>query len=640
MPVDQSQLLNNANAGFGQNAFVRYRGQGFKPTLSQLTGIAFDLGAIGTYGIKVYIDAADSNSIPLHAPGSELYSFVIPNASLSLGLTVYNLPAALNVTPGSQYCFYLAPWDPVGNAYIDDYRDTRWQSSDVYANGKAIRNDNGTWSNEAAGAFDMEFETVGQNAAVAPTVSTDNVENITSNAAQGDGTVSSDGGATITQRGLVYATHSNPTTSDTVLAVAGTTGSFNGILNGLTPNTAYHVRAFATNSAGTSYGADYPFMTKTQTPQVTTKAITGLSYTPKSKYAFLLYVNGVFFADLSGIVDNRKVIITRNDFDQISFQVPIDKMIALCATLNTNISNLFQSAITEVRVKRYNNIIAAGELSPWNGNLGGDRNIQCVAYGWFYLFKMRRVTQTFTSQSALAIAQNLINTTLAKTYGSSGNYNGLSLHNIPSPDLTTVYASMQYDDSTIYDALKNFADEGNFDLQITWDKKINFYTPTIGVVRSDLVFSYPNGNLKDLQYSVDPTNIVNSLLVKGKGSGADQVSIPLSDPTTGNMYGLREDRVDFSNVNDTTQLTNLGNVHLSVYKNPVVINQILFDGSGKRGAPTVGSFGIGDQVRIIVNNFALFEDINKYYTIDQIEIDIDQDDSETVTLSVSDPTIP
>ena len=67
------------------------------------------------------------------------------------------------------------------------------------------------------------------------------------------GSVSSDGGASVTERGFVYGTSSNPTTSDTKLVVSGTTGSMAGSTPALASGT-YFFRAFATNSTGTSYG--------------------------------------------------------------------------------------------------------------------------------------------------------------------------------------------------------------------------------------------------------------------------------------------------------------------------------------------------------------------------------------------------
>jgi hypothetical protein len=70
------------------------------------------------------------------------------------------------------------------------------------------------------------------------------------------GTLSAAGDSSVIERGFVYSTESEPTISDDVVVVSGTSpGSFSGTSETL-PNDTYHVRAYATNTAGTSYGSE------------------------------------------------------------------------------------------------------------------------------------------------------------------------------------------------------------------------------------------------------------------------------------------------------------------------------------------------------------------------------------------------
>jgi hypothetical protein len=162
--VDQSQTLHNVGAGFGEFSHVRYRGQGFKPTLNNLSAIEFQRG-LGSKGIKIYVDEADSNSFPVHAVGSELYSFTVPNGSITGSFQKFTLPVLLTgLTPGAQYVFYIAPWDTVGNAYADDYQDMQFKNSNAYADGKAIVWDvdgANTWAVSDGGNLDLYFNTYG-----------------------------------------------------------------------------------------------------------------------------------------------------------------------------------------------------------------------------------------------------------------------------------------------------------------------------------------------------------------------------------------------------------------------------------------------------------------------------------------------
>jgi hypothetical protein len=95
-----------------------------------------------------------------------------------------------------------------------------------------------------------------------PVVTTTAATAITKVSAVSGGEVTYDGGGTLTARGLAWSTTANPTIDGTVVLDSGTGISvFISNLTGLVLNTTYHVRAYATNSAGTAYGADISFTT-------------------------------------------------------------------------------------------------------------------------------------------------------------------------------------------------------------------------------------------------------------------------------------------------------------------------------------------------------------------------------------------
>ena len=113
-----------------------------------------------------------------------------------------------------------------------------------------------------------------------PTLTTSSVSSITSTSFIVGGDISSDGGAAVSARGLVYATTSNPTLSNTLLTIGSGTGSFSGSITGLTPNTTYYVRAYATNSAGTGYGNEISFQTlPVAVPTLITTDASGITQT-------------------------------------------------------------------------------------------------------------------------------------------------------------------------------------------------------------------------------------------------------------------------------------------------------------------------------------------------------------------------
>lgn len=80
---------------------------------------------------------------------------------------------------------------------------------------------------------------------------------LTSTSGQSGGTISSDGGNAITAKGVVWSTSTGPTVALSTKTNDGTgVGAFTSTLTGLTLNTVYYIRAYATNSVGTSYGPE------------------------------------------------------------------------------------------------------------------------------------------------------------------------------------------------------------------------------------------------------------------------------------------------------------------------------------------------------------------------------------------------
>lgn len=114
----------------------------------------------------------------------------------------------------------------------------------------------------------------------APQVSTSTISNITLNSASSGGTISSDGGADITSKGVVWNTAASPTTSLNTKTIEGAgTGSFSSSITNLTPSTTYYLRAYATNSTGTGYGTEISFATNSIVlPVLSTTAITDITF--------------------------------------------------------------------------------------------------------------------------------------------------------------------------------------------------------------------------------------------------------------------------------------------------------------------------------------------------------------------------
>ena len=111
-----------------------------------------------------------------------------------------------------------------------------------------------------------------------PTVTTNDITNITSISAICGGNVTSEGGYDVTARGVCWSTNPNPTINDNKTTDGSGSGNFTSNLTNLTGNTTYYVRAYATNEKGTSYGEEKSFKTL-EKPVTQTISVNGVSFT-------------------------------------------------------------------------------------------------------------------------------------------------------------------------------------------------------------------------------------------------------------------------------------------------------------------------------------------------------------------------
>jgi len=110
-----------------------------------------------------------------------------------------------------------------------------------------------------------------------PDVETTTILEVSGHSAISGGNIVDDNGSEVIARGLCWATTANPAINDSkTIDASGGKGSFSGRLTGLAEGTVYHVRAYATNSVGTSYGLDCTFTTLSR-PVLTTVAISDIT---------------------------------------------------------------------------------------------------------------------------------------------------------------------------------------------------------------------------------------------------------------------------------------------------------------------------------------------------------------------------
>ena len=111
-----------------------------------------------------------------------------------------------------------------------------------------------------------------------PTLSTVEISVITDSSCNSGGIIKSKGTSEILNKGVCWNTMSKPTIENNITNDGGGKEIFNSKITGLSPNTKYYVRAYATNQIGTGYGNEIQFTTLGLVPAITTVEIINISF--------------------------------------------------------------------------------------------------------------------------------------------------------------------------------------------------------------------------------------------------------------------------------------------------------------------------------------------------------------------------
>jgi len=183
----------------------------------------------------------------------------------------------------------------------------------------------------------MTFTTVSNTSL--PVVYTSSIYNISNTSAVSGGNVSSDGGFSVLSRGVCWNTSPSPTINNNITSNGSGTGQYTSNVTGLLPNTLYYLRAYATNSNGTSYGDEVQFTTTNTsgnqfgTFQNFSNIILG------SQYAS----TGSFWASVSNTVYSLSAAATNCSLIDIAYFYGATNQATLGAPSNTNVQTVFSS---------------------------------------------------------------------------------------------------------------------------------------------------------------------------------------------------------------------------------------------------------------------------------------------------------
>jgi hypothetical protein len=412
-------------------------------------------------------------------------------------------PEGVVVDPAAGYVYFSDPLASIGKIYRANLDGSNMITliSSVYAN-------------------DVTIPIASSSSTTAPTVTTQAVTGITQTTATGNGNITSLGSPNPTAYGVCWNTTGTPTVLDSKTdgGAASATGAFTSSITGLTAGTTYHVRAYATNSVGTSYGDDVIFTT------LAAPSITGINPTSgPSAGGTSVTITGTNFTDATAVKFGAT--------DATSYTVDSDVQITATAPAGTGTVNVtvttasgtsntvtFTYNAPEINIQGNANSIVDGDVTPSETDHTDFGSAATVS---------ETVTRTFTIQNT---------GTAALTLGGDSPYVTIGGNNAADFSVTAIPSS-------------SVAAAGSTTFEITFDPSaLGLRTATLSIANNDSDENPYNFSIQGtgetpvvtLSVSVDDASIAENEIATitatlSAASGSDvEVTLGYTGTATGN----------------------------------------------------------------------------------------------------------
>ena len=150
------------------------------------------------------------------------------------------------------------------------------------------------------------------------------------------------------------------------------------------------------------------------------------------------------------------------------------------------------------------------------------------------------------------------------------------------------------------------------------------------------MFEFPAGNIVEYSYPEDGSATATTLYVVGAGSSdAKLIATATSTTQLADGWPLLEDMANFSDITDATLLSNLAAGQLAAVQYPPTTLQIVAPPSQN---PVLGSYKIGDEVRIRITDDRFPTGLDAIYRLVALSVSAGENGPERVTLTLTLPT--
>jgi hypothetical protein len=312
-----------------------------------------------------------------------------------------------------------------------------------------------------------------------------------------------------------------------------------------------------------------------------------------------------------------------------------------------NVANGTIPGRTAIYVDRNDALVWGGVL--WNREYNSTtQTLTFQAREFLSLFERRRIitTAAYTNIDQLQLAQTIMSNAQGVTGGNIGMLYNQDSGSTSTSGVLVSRTYYGYEYKQVLAAVQDLAKQTSgfdFEISVYYDgdgnpvKSFNTYYPKSGKTYSTTsttapVFQLP-GNIVEYEYPEDATIAANTIYALGAGSNEGKLLATATDATkVSGGWPLLEDQANYSDLTDATLLAGLASGQVAAVSYPPTTLRVVAPPSQ---SPTFGTYEIGDEVRVIINDNRFPTTLDAIYRLVALSVTPGEDGPERVTLTLT-----
>lgn len=339
--------------------------------------------------------------------------------------------------------------------------------------------------------------------------------------------------------------------------------------------------------------------------------------------------SGIVLGDIRQLCSNLKWSKQRNEADTLSFDLDLTKYEQYLELINLqdNPYSFLEAGRTDLRLRRGAQYMVGTNANKFAFTTADPSVKMSVnATGYLNYYKQRFLNINYTNTPQHEILWGVIDQCNQKPNGDYGIRQGTHRGAVVNRDRNQVRKEVK----SFFQQMSNVIN--GCDFEFTPDKLLNTYE-AIGTYRKDIVLSFP-GNIDSFAFNRSTDSVANYIFGVGSGNGEDAIQAFAGDSDSQDYLYLREKVASWNSVIQQATLQQNTDALLHFAKDILELPTVTLH-SGEIDLSTVS---VGDTIKVDFSKcmYSSLKHITGDYRIEKIDVQVDDNDNEIITLTFDD----